>query len=192
MINKIWAFFIIIGILYGFLTGNIDLINKEIINSAKTALDMFLTIFPIIVLWVGIMAIAKESGLLDKLAKMLSPLLTFLFPEIPKNHESFGFISSNIIVNIFGLGSAATPFGLKAMKSLQELNQKKDTASRSMITFLVMNTSGLSIVPTTVISLRMLHGSSNPTEVILPIILATTAATVFGLIMDRIVAKIKR
>src|SRR5690554_3944847 len=147
MINKIWAFFIIVGVIYGIITDNIALINNEIIGSARTALDMFLTILPIITLWVGIMAIAKESGLIDKLAKLLSPILSFLFPDIPKNHESLGLISSNIIVNIFGLGSAATPFGLKAMKSLQELNKNKDTASRSMITFLVLNTSGVTLIP---------------------------------------------
>lgn len=191
MINRIWAFFIIIGISYGLLTGNIKAINKEIINSTKVALDMFLVIFPVIILWVGIMEIAKEGGLLVKLTKVLEPLLKYIFPEIPKNHEAFGFISSNIIVNIFGLGSAATPFGLKAMQSLQTLNPNKDTASRSMITFLVMNTSGLSIIPTTIISLRMLHGSSDPTIILLPIILATTASTVCGLMMDRFLAKIK-
>ncbi len=192
MMNKIWAFFIIVGILYGIITNNIGAINEEIINSAKIALEMIFTILPIICLWVGIMTIAKESGLLDKLAKLMAPALSFLFPEIPKKHESLGLISSNIIINIFGLGSAATPFGLKAMKSLQELNKKKDTASRSMITFLVLNTSGLSLIPTTVISLRVMHGSQNPTIVIITIILATFCSTLFGLIFDRFLSTIKR
>lgn len=192
MINKIWASFIIIGVIYGIVTGNITLINNEIINSAKTALDLFLHILPIITLWVGIMTIAKESGLLDKLSRFLSPFLSFLFPDIPKNHESLGLISSNIIVNLFGLGSAATPFGLKAMKAMQELNKDKTVASRSMITFLVMNTSGLTLIPTTVISLRMLHGSANPTEIITAIIIATTIATFCGLIIDRLISKTKR
>ena len=191
MINKIWAFFIIVGTLYGLFTGNISAINLEIINSTKIALDMFLTIFPIITLWVGMMEIAKQSGLLEKLTNLLAPLLSFLFPEIPRNHESLGFISSNILINLFGLGNAATPFGLKAMKSLQELNEEKEVASRSMITFLVINTSGLTLIPTTVISLRMMHGSANPTEVIITIIIATFMATVGGLIFDRIIAKIK-
>jgi spore maturation protein A len=192
MINKIWGFFIIVGILYGILTGNIDLINKEIINSAKTSLDMFLTILPIITLWVGIMTIAKESGLLDKLSKMLAPLLSIIFPDIPKDHESLGFISSNIIVNIFGLGSAATPFGLKAMKSLQELNDKKDTATRSMVTFLVLNTSGMTLIPTTVISLRMFYNSLNPTEIIMTTIISTLASTTGGLLLDRFINRVKR
>lgn len=186
MINIIWALFIIIGIGYGLITGNSDKINAEILNSAKTSFNMILTMLPIITLWVGIMSIAKDSGLLDKLASFFAPFLTFLFPEIPKGHESLGLISSNIIVNLFGLGNAATPFGLKAMESLQTLNKEKDTASRSMITFLVLNTSGLSIIPTTVISLRMMHNSSNPMEIIGVVIIATLISTIFGLTIDRI------
>ena len=112
---------------------------------------MIIKIFPVMALWLGLMNIAKNSGLLDKLSKKISPILKFLFPEIPKNHESLNYISSNIIANMFGLGNAATPFGLKAMKSLQKLNKNKDIASRSMITFLVINTSGVTIIPTTII-----------------------------------------
>lgn len=186
MINILWALFIIIGIGYGIMTGNADKVNAEILNSAKTSFDMILSILPIITLWVGIMAIAKDSGLLDKLASFFAPLLSFLFPSIPKGHESLGFISSNIIVNLFGLGNAATPFGLKAMESLQKLNSKKDTASRSMITFLVLNTSGLSIIPTTVISLRMMHNSANPMEIVGVVLIVTLISTIFGLMVDRI------
>jgi spore maturation protein A len=186
MINIIWALFILIGIGYGLATGNVDKINTEILSSAKTSFDMILNMLPIIALWVGIMSIAKDSGLLDKLASFFEPILSFLFPDIPKGHESLGLISSNIIVNLFGLGNAATPFGLKAMESLQTLNNKKDTATRSMITFLVLNTSGLSIIPTTVISLRMMHNSNSPMEIIGVVIIATLASTIFGLIIDRI------
>lgn len=186
MINKIWAFFIILGTLFALITGNIDVINKEILSSSKTALDMVIQIFPVMALWLGIMNIAKSSGLLGKFSKFISPFLSKLFPDIPKNHESLSFMSSNIIANMFGLGNAATPFGLKAMKSLQELNKQKDTASRSMITFLVINTSGLTLVPTTIISLRMLYGSTNPTEIVFACILATICSTIAGLVMDRI------
>jgi spore maturation protein A len=187
MINIIWFLFVFIGISYGIVTGNVEKVNGEILDSAKTSFDMIINILPIIALWVGIMEIAKSSGLLDKLAKLLSPILSFLFPEIPKNHESLGYISSNIIVNLFGLGNAATPFGIKAMKSLQELNPKKETATRSMITFLVLNTSGLSIIPTTVISLRMMHKSINPMEIIVPVFIATLITTIFALALDRII-----
>lgn len=188
MINKIWAFFIILGIIFALFTGNIEVINKEILTSSKTAFDMVISLFPVMALWLGIMKIASTSGLLEKFSKLISPLLSKLFPEIPKNHESLSLISSNIIANMFGLGNAATPFGLKAMQSLQELNKKKDTASRSMITFLVINTSGVTLVPTTIISLRMLYKSTNPTEIAFACILATLISTIGGLIIDRILA----
>ena len=140
-------------------------------------------------LWLGIMNIANVSGLLSKLSKMISPFLRNLFPEIPKGHESLSYIASNIIVNLFGLGNAATPFGLKAMKSLQTLNPNKKVASRSMITFLVLNTSGMTLVPTTIISLRMLYQSKDPLEIVFPCILATVIATLCGLLFDRILAR---
>lgn len=189
MVNKIWAFFIISGIITCLFTGKIDVINNEILSSGTQSLDMIIKLFPVIALWLGIMNIATKSGLLNKLSKKLSFILKFLFPEIPESHESLNYISSNIISNMFGLGNAATPFGLKAMKSLQELNDKKDTATRSMITFLVINTSGVTIVPTTIISLRMAHHSVNPTSIVLPCIIATSISTIAGVMMDRILAR---
>lgn len=186
MINYIWSLFIIIGISYGLISGHYDEINNEIMNSAKMSFEMILTMLPIITLWVGIMTIAKDSGLLDKLSSFLQPILSILFPDIPKKHESLGYISSNIIVNLFGLGNAATPFGLKAMTSLQKLNNNKDTATRSMITFLVLNTSGLSLIPTTVIALRMMHNSNSPFEIISAVILTSLITTIIALIIDRL------
>lgn len=184
MINKIWGSFIVVGVLYSFSTGNIALINEEILNITKQSVEMTLKIFPVIALWLGISKIAEDSGLLNILSSRLSRVLKYIFPEIPPGHESLGYISSNIIANVFGLGSAATPFGLKAMNSLQSLNKKKDTASNSMITFLVLNTSGVTLIPTTVISLRMLYGSLNATGIILPVIIVTITGSVFGLILD--------
>lgn len=189
MINKIWGFFIVLGIIYALFTGNIEVINKEILECTNQAFDMIIKIFPVLALWLGIMKIAETSGLLKKMSNLLAPLLTKIFPEIAKNHESLSLIASNIIANMAGLGSAATPFGLKAMDSLQKINKKKDTASRSMITFLVLNTSGVTIIPTTIISMRMLYGSVSPTEIVFPCILATICSTVAGLIIDRIIAK---
>lgn len=189
MINKIWGFFIASGIIYSLLLGNIERINKEILECTSTAFDMIIKIFPVLALWLGIMKIAETSGLLNKMSNKLAPVLNKIFPEIPKGHESLSLIASNIIANMAGLGSAATPFGLKAMDSLQTLNKKKDTASRSMITFLVLNTSGVTIIPTTIISLRLLHGSLNATEIVLPCIIATVCSSVAGLIIDRILAK---
>lgn len=189
MVNIIWMFFIVIGILFGLFSNNIETINSTIMDSTKISLDMLLKIFPVVALWMGLMKIAEESGLLKRLSEKLSPFLTKIFPEIPKNHESLSLIASNMIANIFGLGSAATPFGLKAMSSLQKLNKKKDTASRSMITFLVINTSGLTIIPTTIISLRMMYGSIEPTKIVLTCILSTFFATLGGIIIDRILAR---
>lgn len=192
MINYIWASFIVLGIIYGIITNNFEAINTEILESSKTTLDLVLKTFPLIALWTGIMNIAKESKLLEKFSNFISPLLGKLFPEVPKGHESLGYIASNIVINLFGLGSAATPFGLKAMKSLQEINEDKTTASRSMITFLVMNTSGLTLIPTTVISLRMMYESANPTEIVITCLIATVSSTIIGLIADRIFAKRNR
>lgn len=189
MVNKIWAFFIVASIITCLFNGRIDLLNKEILNCGSQTLDIILNIFPVIALWLGIMKIAIKSGLLSKLSSKMYIILKHLFPDIPKNHESLGYISSNIIANMFGLGNVATPFGLKAMKSLQELNKNADTATRSMITFLVINTSGVTIVPTTIISLRMAHKSINPTCIVLPCILATALSTIMGIIMDRFMAR---
>ena len=186
MVNKIWGFFIIVGTLFALCNGKIDVINEEILTSCKSALDLVIQLFPVIALWLGVMKIASSSGLLEKISYKISPVLRFIFPEIPKGHPALGYISSNIIANIFGLGNAATPFGLKAMESLQELNPKKEEASRSMITFLVLNTSGLTLIPTTIISMRMLYKSVSPREVIVLCILATTISTIVGLLLDRI------
>lgn len=190
MIDKIWAFFIIVGVLFSILTNNLVALNTEILNSSKDTLNMIFEIFPIMALWLGVMNIAKDSGLLKKISTAVSPLLSKLFPDIPKGHESISYIASNIIINIFGLGSAATPFGLKAMRSLQELNDKKDTASKSMITFLVINTAGVTLVPTTIIALRMLYKSANPTEIVLPCIIATVLSSICAIILDRIIYKL--
>lgn len=189
MINKIWASFIIVGSLFCIITGKTETLNSEILNSAKTSLDMILQLFPVMALWLGIMNIASASGLLKKFANLIAPLLKHLFPEIPRGHESLSYIASNVAINMAGLGSAATPFGLKAMKSLQELNHKKDTASRSMITFLVLNTSGVTLIPTTIISLRMMYHSTNPTGIVLACILATLCSTIGGLLIDRLMAR---
>lgn len=192
MINVIWVLFIILGIIYSIFTGNISSVNETIVTSSKDSLDIFLGILPTIILWVGIMKIASNSGLLNKISNLLYPLLSKLFPEIPRNHESLGYISSNITANILGLGNAATPFGLKAMKSLQELNKDKNVASRSMTTFILLNTSGLTLLPTTVISLRNMYNSVNPTLIIIPTIIITSIATISAIILDKIFYRVMK
>ena len=189
MVNIIWVLLIILGILYSLFTNNLDKLNTTIIDSTKVSLDMLFKIFPVLALWMGLTKIAEKSGLLKKLSNRLSPLLTKIFPDIPKEDESLGLIASNVVSNIFGLGSAATPFGLKAMQCLQKLNKKKNTVTKSMITFLTLNTSGLTLIPTTIISLRLMYGSLNPTSIVLACILSTIISTISGLFMDKILQR---
>lgn len=189
MVGKIWSLFIIIGIFVCALNGRLDILNKEILNSAKNSFDIILNLFPVLTLWLGLVNIAQKSGLLNKLSNILKPILKLIFPEIPKNHESLSLIASNFITNLFGLSSASTPLGLKAISSLQTLNRNKEKASKSMITFLVLNTTGLTLIPTTIISLRVLYGSINPTKIIIPCFLATLIATISGLILNKIMGR---
>lgn len=184
MINKLWGFFIIIGIIVMISTENIEALNDTILNSSKSGINMVLDLIPVIVLWSGIMKIAENSGLLNKVAKVFRPLLSKLFPTLKKDSKALGYITSNIAANALGLGNAATPFGLKAMEEMQKENDNKDTASDAMITFLVLNTSGVTIIPTTVIALRMMHGSTGPEEIIIPAILATICSSIAGLTFD--------
>lgn len=184
MVNIVWGVFLIIGIVFSFFTGKVDVINNEIITSSKAALDLILEMLPLLALWMGLMRIAEESGLLKLIAKKLSFILKRLFPSVPEDNEALGLIATNVAINMAGLGSAATPAGLRAMKELQKINKKKDTASDAMITFLVLNTGGVTIIPTTIIALRTLHGSANPTEVIPLCILATMCSSISGLLLD--------
>ena len=189
MVSYIWFFLIVVGIVYSFLTGNISVINESILTNGTDALELMFSIFPVIVLWSGIMKIAEEAGMLRKFAKILEPILSKLFPSVPKDNPALGFIASNIAANMMGLGSAATPFGLKAMTELQKINDKKDTASVPMITFLVLNTAGGTIVPTTVLALRIAHGSANPSEIILPGAIATFCSCIGAVTIDYFIRK---
>lgn len=184
MVAFIWAVLIIIGIAFCLLSGNIVSLNDTILTSANDGLDMMLDLLPLIVLWTGIMKIAEDSGMLRKIAQFLYPLLSKLFPKVPKDNDALGYIASNIAANAMGLGSAATPFGLKAMQELQKINPKKDTATEPMITFLILNTSGVTIIPTTTIALRLMHGSVNPESIIVTSLIATFCSSIAGLLLD--------
>ena len=192
MVTYIWVFFIAIGSFFMIGTGHIDVLNNQILKGGLDGIELLMDMLPLLVLWTGIMQIAEDSCILEKFSCLVRPVLSKLFPSLPKDHPALGYIASNIAANALGLGSAATPFGLKAMKSLQEINPDKKTASRSMITFLVMNTSGLTLIPTTVISLRMMYNSANPTEIVITTLIATVSSTVVGLIADRCFAKMAR
>lgn len=189
MVGVIWGILLGVGILFSLLTGNISLINQEVFKSAKEGLSLILEMLPVLVIWMGLMRICEDSGLIVKIANLLSKPLKKLFPSIPTGNPALGLIATNIAVNMMGLGSAATPFGLKAMQELQKINPKKDTASDAMITFLVLNTSGVTLIPTTVIALRMLHNSADPTEIIITAFIATACSTIAGLTLDYIIRK---
>lgn len=184
MLKYIFGFFIVIGILYSFVNG-VD-ISDTLITSGKGSIDIIMSLIPLMCLWLGIMNIAIESGLLNKMTSFFKPILKIIFPDLKKEDKSLSLISSNIVMNMLGLGNAATPFGLKAMKELQDINEKKDTASRSMITLLVINTASVTIIPTTVISLRMLNKAKDPTDILFCSIITTFLSCLFGLIIDRL------
>ena len=186
MINYIFGFFIIIGIIYGIITGNIEHINSVLVSGGKNAIDMIINMIPLLCLWLGVMKIAEESGLIKKVSLFMSKIIHPLFPELDKTGNSISYIATNIVMNMLGLGSGATPFGLKAMKNMQNENNNKDVASRSMITFLVINTASVTIIPTTVISFRILNNSSNPTEIVGSCIITTILSCLIGLLLDRL------
>ena len=186
MINYIFGIFIIIGIVYSFFTGNVDVLNNSLISSGEDAISMIFKMIPLLCLWLGVMKIAEASNLIDKISGFLSKIIHPLFPELKKNTPSISYIATNIAMNMLGLGSGATPFGLKAMESMQQENDKKDTASRSMITFLVINTASVTIIPTTVISMRILAGSTSPTIIVPASIITTILSCFLALIFDRI------
>ena len=185
MINYIWGLFIIVGISYGMISGDFN-ITDSLFTSGSSAIDMIINLLPLICLWLGVMKIAEVSGLLDVVSRKLSFIIKFIFPEIPIGDPAIGYISSNIVMNMLGLGNAATPFGLKAMSELKRLNKDSNVASRSMITFLVINTSSVTIVPTTVIALRIMHGSTNASDIVGVTIVTTFLSTIIALIIDRL------
>lgn len=187
MINKIWFFLIFLGIFYSFVSGNTEM-GDIILDSSFGAYELILSIGPLLVLWSGIMNIASSSGLLSKFSQLLRPILCKLMPSV-KNNKAMEYISSNIAANMLGLGSVATPAGLKAMKELNKDNKHKGVATDAMITFLVLNTSGVTIIPMTVIALRKAYGSIHPTAIIVPSIIATCISSFAGLTLDYIIRR---
>lgn len=184
MINYIWSLFLIVGILYSIINGTSNITDMFLMSGSK-AIDMIINIVPLMCLWLGTMKIAETSGLLDVVSKKLSKFIKIIFPEIPEGDPAIGYISSNIVMNMLGLGNAATPFGIKAMSELKRLNNNSDIASRSMITFLVINTSSVTIIPTTVIGLRIMYGSIDASNIIGVTIITTFLSTIIALILDR-------
>lgn len=190
MVNYIWGGMILLGLIMSAMNGSIEKMNQSIFDGAKTGVTITFTMISFLVLWMGLMKIAEEAGLLSAFAKMVKPIVRFLFPEVPPNHPALGYILSNISANMLGLGNAATPMGLKAMQELQELNKNKKVASRSMITFLALNTSGLTLIPTSIIGYRVAAGSNNPVEIVGATLIVTIIATTIAVFLDRFFYKI--
>lgn len=189
MINIIWFFLLIFGIIFGLTTGKGDIISKSIIDSTESSVQLLIGLIGMMCLWSGVMKIAQRSGITEKLAKLLKPILNLLFKDVSENENAMGSILLNLTSNMLGLSNAATPFGIKAMEELQKVNPEKDTATNDMALFLVINAACIQIVPTSIISMRAACGSKNPGIIIVPALLATGIAAIMGIIYCKILEK---
>jgi len=189
MLNIIWPLFIIISLIYAICFGKVDEVNLAIFDSVENAVQISIKLLGTICLWNGIIKIATNTRLVEKLKRLLKPLLKFLFPDIKETEKAYGEISMNIVANIMGLGNAATPIGLNAMKSMQKNNKEKDKLSDSMAMFILINTASIQIIPTTVIAIRTSLGSNNPTGMILAVWIATLGAAISAIVMAKILMK---
>ncbi|PLR76361.1 spore maturation protein [Bacillus sp. V3-13] len=185
MVNYIWVFMTIVGIVFAMVNGTMNEVNEAIFTGAKEAVTLCIGLISILVFWLGMMKIAEDAGLLTKLSLLFRPVVKKLFPEVPADHPALGYILSNMMANMFGLGNAATPLGIKAMEQLKELNGGKNSASRSMITFLAINTSSITLIPTTVIAIRMNYDSASPTDIVAPTLLASICSAIGAILIDR-------
>lgn len=208
MLNYIWGFMILTGIFYGAMTGHMEDVTNAALDSSREAVTLCITMMGVMALWMGLMEVAKESGLIDKLTKAINPFVSFMFPNLPKDHAARGYISMNIIANVLGLGWACTPAGLKAMEALTELEKergnpeyvdkmagkKKDLsvkkqgrgASDEMCVFLILNISSLQLIPVNMIAYRSQYGSANPAAIIAPAIAATMISTLTAVVYCKI------
>lgn len=182
MINYIWFFFIFIGILVSVATGNIDAINTAVLEDTQEAVKFAIGLTGIMAVWLGLMNIAQKSGFINIISKLLKPITTLLFPDIPKNHPAMSAIIMNMVTNMFGAGNSATALGIKAMEEMNTLNNNKKRATNAMCMFLVINMSSIQLVPLTVLKIRVDAGSTNPTEIIGTSLIATTVSTIVGII----------
>ena len=199
--NLLWGSMLLVGILYGAFNGRMQEITDAVLSAAREAVTLCMTMTGILAFWQGLMEVAKDAGLTEQLCRKIRPLIRFLFPKIPADHPAYESISMNFIANFLGLGMAATPAGLKAMKDLENLEEKRrrgipdskpvppGTASREMCTFLIMNISSLQLIPVTMIAYRSQYGSVNPAAITLPAILATAVSTgvavIFCVVMNK-------
>ena len=190
MVNIIWVGMLLIGIIVAAINGNIESVTTAALKGAQTAVDFSLGLIAIMVFWLGIMKVAEEAGMIRLLSRLMKPLTAFLFPSVPRDHPAMGAIIMNISANVLGLGNAATPMGLIAMKELQKLNRSDPkTASDAMCTFLALNTSCITIIPATIIGIRIKTGSVNPTEIVGTTVFATAWAMLVAVVLDRVMRR---
>lgn len=203
MLNYIWGSMILIGIIYGSLTGHMEAVTNAALDSSREAVSLCITMIGVMALWMGLMEIAEKAGLIERWTKAISPFVSFMFPDIPKGHAARKYISTNIIANVLGLGWACTPAGLRAMEELAKLEAergnpeyaaagRKRTASKEMCVFLILNISSLQLIPVNMIAYRSQYGSANPALIIAPAILATAVSTLAAVIYCKIKAKKER
>ena len=190
MINVIWIGLILISILLGVINGTTTQVVASVTTSCKTAIDITISLVGVMTLWLGLMRVAESAGLIKVLARFISPILTRLFPDVPKDHPAMGSMIMNIAANMLGIGNAATPFGLRAMENLQKLNPMPKVATNAMCTFLTINTSSVQLVPVTAIAILAATGDPNPTSIIFPTLLATSCSTIVGVTAARLLAKL--
>lgn len=187
--NKIWGWIIIISISVGLFTGKVELMTTCVFDSAKSTIETCLNIFGIIAIWSGLMKIAEQAGLIEKLQDFVYPLVKLLFPGISVNSIATSNIAMNIGANIIGLGNVATPLGIKAMEELQKENSNKKRLSKSMMTFLVLNMASIQLIPTTVIALRTTYESENPVKIVVPILIASCVSAIAGVVIVKLFYK---
>lgn len=190
MLNYIWMGLLLIGFAVGIINGRIDQVTKAAMDSAQSAVTVCIGLLGVMCLWTGLMKVAEKSGLVTGISKFVRPVMTFLYPGIPREHPALGAIVMNLVANFLGLGNAATPLGIKAMNELQSLNGDKKTATDSMCMFLVMNTAAIQLVPATIIALRTSEGSKKPAEIIVCIWIASVCATIMGIIAAKLLSKV--
>lgn len=183
MLNYLWSALVVLSILCSFFTGNSPRLSEAIIESSAQAIELLMTMAGVMLLWTGIMRIAQESGLTEIFAKLLSPMLRLLFPNLKNESKALGCISMNLTANLLGLGNTATPLGIRAMKELDELNGGSQTASNEMVVFVVMNTASLQLMPTMLGALRQRYGSAEPFEILVPVWISSACALTVALII---------
>lgn len=192
MVNTIWLALLLTGIAVAAINGKIDVVTSAALESAQTGVGIALELIGLMALWLGLLKIAEEAGMVRFLARLVRPLMGCLFPGIPKGHPAMGAIIMNLSASILGLGNAATPFGLKAMQELQKLNPHPEEATKDMCTFLGLNTACITLIPATIIGIRTAANSTDPTGVIGPTIFATTCGTLVAILADRYFRRLYR